>query len=126
MLADSGEGPPELILLASGSEVALCVEVYERLVRRGIRARVVSLPCWELFDTQPREYREAVLPPHVARRIAVEAASPLGWERYVGCRGRIVALDRFGASAPYPVIAERLGFTPDRLERLSLELLEET
>jgi len=124
VLADSGEGPPELILLASGSEVALCVEVYERLVRRGVRARVVSLPCWELFDIQPREYREAVLPPHVERRIAVEAASPLGWERYVGCRGRVVALDRFGASAPYPVIAEQLGFTPNRLERLSLELLE--
>ncbi|MCS7173719.1 MAG: transketolase [Armatimonadetes bacterium] len=124
VLADSRQGPPELILLASGSEVVLCVEVYERLVRRGIRARVVSLPCWELFDIQPREYREAVLPPHVERRIAVEAASPLGWERYVGCRGRIVGVDRFGASAPYPVVAERFGFTPDRVERLSLELLE--
>ncbi len=124
VLADPPNGEPELILIASGSEVALCAEVYERLLRRGIRVRVVSLPCWELFEAQPQAYRESVLPPHIERRIAVEAASPLGWERYVGPRGRIVGVDRFGASAPYPVIAEQFGFTPDRIERLSLELLE--
>lgn len=123
VLADSSQGPPELLLIASGSEVALCVEVYERLVRDGVRARVVSMPCWELFDAQPKAYRDQVLPPETERRLAVEAGSPLGWERYVGCKGRVFGVERFGASAPYPVIAEEFGFTADHIEQVARELL---
>jgi transketolase len=86
--------------------------------------RVVSLPSWELFDRQPREYREEVLPPRVWRRVAVEAGRSLGWERYVGCRGRVLGVDRFGASAPHAALAEALGLTPQRVYEAARELLE--
>lgn len=123
VLADC-DGPPELILIGTGSEVWLCVEAYERLRREGVRVRVVSLPSWELFERQPASYREEVLPAHARSRLAVEAARPFGWERYVGCGGRVLGVDRFGVSAPYAVVAEKLGLTPDRVYQAARELLE--
>ncbi len=122
VLADAPGGPPEVVLIATGSEVALCVEAYERLTGEGVRTRVVSLPSWELFERQPQSYREEVLPPSVTKRVAVEAARPMGWERWVGCDGRVLGVDRFGASAPYPRIAEELGFTAQRVYEVAREL----
>lgn len=107
---DPGQ-PPDLILLATGSEVALCLSARERLEQEGLRARVVSLPSWELFEEQPESYRRQVLPPGVRARLSVEAGVRLGWERYVGDEGAILSLDRFGASAPAEVLFERFGFT---------------
>lgn len=114
VLADS-QGVPEVILLASGSEVSLCVEAWERLTAAGTRARVVSLPSWELFDAQPKEYRDTVLPPAVTARVAVEQASPLGWERYVGMTGDIIAMRSFGASAPHSALVGHFGFTVENV-----------
>ena len=110
------DGPaPEVILIATGSEVPLVLEAHRRLAGEGIRSRVVSMPSWELFEAQPRTYREAVLPPAVRARVSVEAASPLGWERYVGTEGVIIGLNRFGASAPGAVVMRELGFTVDHV-----------
>ena len=110
------DGPaPEVILIATGSEVPLVLEAHRRLAGDGIRSRVVSMPSWELFEAQPRTYREAVLPPAVRARVSVEAASPLGWERYVGTEGVIIGLNRFGASAPGAVVMRELGFTVDHV-----------
>jgi len=95
--------------------VALCVEVYERLRREGIAARVVSMPSWELFERQDETYRNSVLPPQVAARVTVEAGSPLGWDRYAGPAGTIVAMRSFGASAPIKDVMAKFGFTPDRV-----------
>jgi transketolase len=103
---------PQVILIASGSEVEIALGAQNLLAGEGIAARVVSMPSWELFEAQPRDYRDSVLLPEVMARVAVEAGVPLGWERYVGPEGEIVALDRFGASAPYKVLAEKFGFTP--------------
>ena len=113
---EAGEGP-DIILLASGSEVATVREAAGILRAKDIQSRVVSMPCWEIFEQQPEEYKNSVIPPAVTMRLAVEAASPFGWERYVGPRGKIIALDRFGASAPYKVIAEKLGFTGESVAR---------
>jgi transketolase len=104
---------PDLIILASGSEVELAVRAAELLAGQRIAARVVSMPSWELFERQPESYRQAVLPPEVRARVAVEAAVTLGWERYVGLDGEVLGLARFGASAPSSVLAEKLGFTPE-------------
>ncbi len=102
---------PDLLLLASGSEVQVVLRAQELLLEVGIAARVVSMPSWELFEAQPSAYKEAVLPPEITARMAVEAGVPFGWERYVGHEGDIVGLDRFGSSAPYRVLAEQFGFT---------------
>jgi len=115
VLADAPDGQPELVLLASGSEVSLCVEAYGELTREGIKTRVVSLPSWELFERQPVEYRESVLPPAVAARVAIEQASTLGWERYVGPTGHIIGMTTFGASAPLKELQRKFGFTPEKL-----------
>jgi transketolase len=112
VLVDSQGRAPEIILIASGSEVALAVESQEKLAAEGTAVRVVSMPSWDLFEKQPQSYRDEVLPPAVTARLAIEAASPFGWERYVGPKGAVIGLNRFGASAPYKVIAEHLGFTP--------------
>lgn len=109
VLADSDE--LEVILLASGSEVHLAVEAYDILRNEGIGARVVSMPSWELFEEQPREYRDEVLPPEITTRLAVEAGSPQGWHKYVGRRGEVIGIDRFGASAPGSTVLTRLGFS---------------
>ena len=115
ILADAENGKPKVILIGTGSEVALCVEVYERLRREGIAARVVSMPSWELFERQDETYRNSVLPPQVAARVTVEAGSPLGWDRYAGPAGTIVAMRSFGASAPIKDVMAKFGFTPDRV-----------
>jgi transketolase len=111
VLADS-DGTPDVILIASGSEVHVAVEAQGLLAGRGVKARVVSLPSWELFEAQPQEYRDAVLPPAVLARVAVEAGVPQGWDRYVGPFGAVVGVSgRFGASAPVKVVMEKYGFT---------------
>ena len=112
VLADPQGKAPEAILIATGSEVALALESYQRLAEQGIAARVVSMPSWDRFEKQPQLYRDEVLPPNITARVAIEAASVFGWERYVGTKGAVIGLNRFGASAPYKVIAEHLGFTP--------------
>ncbi len=111
VLADAPGGKPDIILIGTGSEVSLVVAAREKLAEQKIQARVVSMPSWELFDEQPQAYRDAVLPKSVRARLAVEAALPLGWHRYVGDGGDVVAVDRFGASAPGNVVMEKLGFT---------------
>ncbi|MDR0842938.1 MAG: transketolase, partial [Acidobacteriota bacterium] len=113
ILADmGGDGKaPELILIGSGSEVGLIVAAQKQLADAGIAVRTVSMPSWELFDAQPREYRDAVLPPSVTARLAVEAGISQGWHKYVGDRGDVLALDHFGASAPGNVVFEQFGFT---------------
>jgi len=111
VLADSKDGEPEVLLMGTGSEVSLCVEAYEELSRQGIRARVVSMPSWELFERQSEEYRKSVLPPAVKARVAVEQASTLGWCRYVGMDGSILGMTTFGASAPLKVLQKEFGFT---------------
>jgi len=113
VLADAPGGSPEILLLATGSEVHLCVAAHEHLAAKGIRSRVVSMPSWELFDDQPQEYRDAVLPPAVSARVSVEQASSIGWERYVGQHGRIIAMTTFGASAPLKALQKKFGFEPD-------------
>jgi transketolase len=123
VLADAGDGKPELILIATGSEVALALDAYEDLRVEGVRARVVSLPSWFLFDLQPDEYRESVLPAAVGARVAIEEASTLGWDRYVGPSGRIVAMHTFGASAPLREVQRRFGFTPERIVEVAREVL---
>ncbi len=115
VLADAAGGAPEVILIATGSEVALCVEVYEKLTREGVAARVVSMPSWELFEQQDEAYRAQVLPPDVTRRVAVEQASTLGWERYTGLRGAIIGMTTFGASAPLKELLVKFGFTGDNV-----------
>jgi transketolase len=115
VLWESIGGEPELILLATGSEVVLALEAGRRLAADGARVRVVSMPSFELFADQEESYRVAVLPPSCAVRLAVEAASPFGWHRWVGDRGEIVALDGFGASAPAEDLAAHFGFTAEAL-----------
>ncbi len=121
--AGGGPGAIRLILIATGSEVHLALEAAGRLEAEGVPTRVVSLPSWELFEAQDRAYRDEVLPPRVEARVAVEAGATFGWERYVGTRGRVVGLDRFGASAPAAVLAERFGFTAENVVRAARELI---
>jgi transketolase len=115
VLADAPGGPPELILIGTGSEVSLAAAAHATLVKEGVRARLVSMPSWELFAAQPPEYRGQVFPPDVRRRLAVEAAATFGWERWVGSDGAVIGLDRFGASAPGEVNMRELGFTADHV-----------
>ena len=122
-LADAPGGAPEVILLATGSEVALCLQAQEMLSKEGVRARVVSMPCWELFERQSEEYRESVLPAGVTARVAVEEASPLGWERYVGTHGRVIGMRTFGASAPIPALQQKFGFLPGHVADAAREVL---
>ncbi|HEY2897042.1 MAG TPA: transketolase [Gemmatimonadaceae bacterium] len=116
VLADAQSGArPELILIATGSEVSLALEAHRQLTGEGVRSRVVSMPSWELFEAQAKEYRDVVLPPGVTARVSVEAASPFGWERYVGVAGAIIGIDHFGASAPGPEVMKRYGFTVEHV-----------
>jgi transketolase len=123
VLAETPGGNPEVILIASGSEVNLAVDVHEKLVTEGIRSRVVSMPSWEIFDQQTQQYRDSVLPPKVKARVAVEQASTFGWERYVGNAGRIIGMKTFGASAPLKELQRRFGFEPGRVAAVAKELL---
>jgi transketolase len=124
ILVDGGRLPPEVILIATGSEVSLALEAHRQLADEGIRSRVVSMPCWELFDQQPQSYRDTVLPPTVRARVSIEAAAPFGWERYVGLEGAIIGVTDFGASAPGPVLMAEFGFTPARLVETAKSILK--
>ena len=124
VLADPPDGRPDLVLIGTGSEVSLAVAAREKLSERKIQARVVSMPSWELFDLQPKEYRDSVLPPSIKRRVAVEAALPQGWHRYVGDGGDVIGIERFGASAPGNVVMEKLDFTVNHVVERALALLE--
>jgi transketolase len=115
VLCDSDRGDPDLILIGTGSEVQLCVAAYEQLTAAGENVRVVSMPSWELFDQQPREYRERVLPPSATARVSVEQASTLGWERFVGPNGAMIGMHTFGASAPLKDLQQKFGFTPEAI-----------
>jgi transketolase len=115
VLCDAPNGNPELILLASGSEVSLIVAAAERLQQQGVAVRCVSMPSWELFEALPQAERDAVLPPSVSARLAVESGVSLGWERYVGARGELLGVERFGASAPAEVVLREYGFTVDNV-----------
>ncbi|HEY3354206.1 MAG TPA: transketolase [Polyangia bacterium] len=123
VLADAEGGPPEVILMATGSEVALCVRAFEELKGEGLRARVVSMPSWEIFDEQPEAYRRAVLPPQVTARVAVEQAASFGWDRYLGPHGEMIGMHTFGASAPVKELLRKFGFTPDRVAQAAREQL---
>ncbi|MBK5220306.1 MAG: transketolase [Thermoleophilia bacterium] len=123
VLADC-EGEPELILIATGSEVFLALGAHETLSEEGIRSRVVSLPCWEIFDRQDATYRDEVLPPGGAVRVAIEEASTFGWERYVGSDGTIIGMHTFGQSAPFKDVEEEFGFTPDKIAAVAREAVE--
>ena len=114
---------PEVILMGTGSEVALVVAAYEQLTAEGIRARVVSMPSLELFEAQSQEYRDSVLPPSVRARVAVEQASTLGWHRYVGLDGAVIGMETFGASAPLKELLSKFGFTPDRVVETAKQVL---
>jgi len=115
VLADAPGGNPEVIIIASGSEVILAAQAHEKLLAEGIRSRVVSMPSWDIFDHQTQEYRDSVLPPNVKARVAVEQASTFGWERYVGTSGHIIGMKTFGASAPLKELQRHFGFEPDQV-----------
>jgi len=115
VLADPPAGPPDVILIATGSEIALAVEAHETLVAEGIRSRVVSMPSWDIFEHQPKEYRDGVLPPRVIARVAIEQASAFGWERYVGTGGKVIGMQTFGASAPLKALLTEYGFTVEKV-----------
>jgi transketolase len=124
VLADVEVGQPDVILIATGSEVHVALAARERLAEQGVRARVVSMPSWEIFEQQPQSYREEVLPPEVTARLAIEAGVPQGWCRYVGDRGDVIGIKRFGASAPYKVLREKHGFTAENVAARALEIVE--
>jgi transketolase len=113
VLADAEGGKPDVILMGTGSEVSLCVEAYEKLKGEGTRARVVSMPSWEIFEKQEQAYKDNVLPPTVAARVSVEMAATLGWDRYVGPKGQMVGMHSFGASAPWKDLQKYFGFTTE-------------
>jgi transketolase len=123
VLGDAPGGHPEVILIASGSEVSLAVEGHEKLLAEGIRSRVVSMPSWDIFDHQPQEYRDSVLPPTVRARVAVEQASTFGWAQYTGLDGRIIGMKTFGASAPLKELQRKFGFRPEQVIAAAKELL---
>jgi transketolase len=123
ILADSKGKRPDVILIATGSEVSVALDSYEKLVAEGVAARVVSMPSWDLFEKQPQAYKDEVLPPLTSARLAIEAAALFGWERYIGPKGAVIGMTRFGASAPYKVLAEQFGFTADSIVRRAHELL---
>jgi transketolase len=123
VLADAPGGKPEVILIATGSEVVLAVQAHEQLVAAGIKSRVVSMPSWELFDHQTPEYREEVLPRAVRARVSIEQASTMGWERYVGGEGRMIGMKTFGASAPLKELEKHFGFEPGAIVSAAREVL---
>ena len=111
VLADAPGGAPELILIATGSELSLALEAHEQLLAAGVASRVVSMPSWDLFEQQTADYRASVLPPTVTARVAIEQARTFGWERYVGSAGQVIGMHTFGASAPLKALQQEFGFT---------------
>ena len=124
ILAEAANGRPEIILIATGSEVSLVVEAQRELEKQNIQTRLVSMPSWELFDAQVEEYRRSVFPPSIRARLAVEAGATQGWHRYVGDLGDVIGLDHFGASAPAPMLMREYGFTVENVCRRARALLE--
>ena len=123
VLADAPGANPEIIFIATGSEVSLAIEAHEKLRAEGIRSRVVSMPSWDIFEHQSQEYRDQVLPPGVKARVAVEQASTFGWERYVGTEGRVIGMKTFGASAPLKELQKKFGFEPEQLVAVAKNIL---
>jgi transketolase len=123
VMADAPDASPEIILIATGSEVTLAVDAHETLRTQGVRSRVVSMPSWDIFEQQPQSYRDSVLPPRVTARIAIEQGSMLGWDRYVGTAGEVVGMKTFGASAPLKELQRKFGFEPERIVELATEML---
>jgi transketolase len=123
ILADAKGGTPQVILIGTGSEVYLCLAAYDQLTAAGIQARVVSMPSWELFERQSQEYKDSVLPPSVTARVSVEQAATVGWERYIGLRGRAIGMTTFGASAPIKDLQKHFGFTPEKIVEAAKKLL---
>jgi transketolase len=123
ILSDSPSIKPEVILMATGSEVHLALEAQEKLLSEGIKTRVVSMPSWELFEQQPEKYRREVLPPGVTKRVSIEAGVTLGWHRYVGREGEIIGIDHFGASAPGNILLKEFGFAAENILRRVKSLL---
>jgi transketolase len=121
VMAHAAGRTPQVILIATGSEVELCIEAYERLAAENIPARVVSMPSWELFERQDESYRREVLPPDIASRVTVEAGAVLGWDRYAGPSGTIIGMHRFGGSAPGPALMKKFGFVPDKILQAAKE-----
>ena len=124
VLADA-PSKPDIILIASGSELSLAVEAHEKLLGEGIQSRVVSMPSWDIFEQQSREYQDSVLPPEVGARVAIEQASTFGWERYVGAKGRVIGMHTFGASAPFKELQKKFGFEPDKVVAVVKELIRQ-
>lgn len=120
VLADPEKGYPDVILIGTGSEVQMCLDAHDALAKKGVRSRVVSMPCTELFDAQPKQYKNRVLPDAIPARVAVEAASPFGWERYVGRKGAVMGMTTFGASAPFAACQKEFGFTVEKLVKMAL------
>jgi transketolase len=123
VMADAPGGKPEIILIATGSEVTLAIDAHEVLTKQGIRSRVVSMPSWDIFEHQPQAYRDSVLPPSVTMRLAVEQGSVLGWDRYVGPAGKVIGMKTFGASAPLKELLRNFGFEPERVVAAAMEML---
>jgi transketolase len=124
VISEAPDGAPELIIMATGSEVHLALKAQNLLTERGVQARVVAMPCWKRFEAQPESYQNHVLPPDLTARLAVEAAGSLGWHRYVGAKGAVMSIDHFGASAPYEDLVEAFGFTAEALVERALDVLE--
>jgi transketolase len=124
VLADASGGNPEVIVIASGSELSIAIDAHETLVAEGVRSRVVSMPSWEIFEHQPQAYRDSVLPPNVKARVAVEQGSILGWDRYVGNSGRVIGMNTFGASAPLKALQKKFGFEPNQVVEAAKEQLK--
>jgi transketolase len=124
VLSEAAGGPPQVVLMATGSEVAIALAAQDKLQSQGIRARVLSVPSWELFLEQPAEYRDSVLPPEITARVSIEAGTTQGWHRFVGERGIALGLDRFGASGPGSVLIKQFGLTADNMVRAATSLLK--
>jgi transketolase len=119
ILAEAEGGDPQVILMATGTELSLAVGAHETLKSEGIRSRVVSFPSWELFEAQPAEYRNSVLPPHITARVSIEQGSTIGWDRYIGSKGAAIGMHTFGASAPLPALLKKFGFTPEAVVEIA-------
>lgn len=126
ILADAPDGKPEVILIGTGSEVSLCVNAYEQLKTEGVKARVVSMPSWDIFEHQDEAYRKKVLPPEVKARVAVEQASTFGWSQYVGMNGKIIGMHTFGASAPLKELQKKFGFSPDKVVEAARQVIAQS
>jgi transketolase len=124
VLADPPEGSPDVILIGTGSEVALCLEAIPKLTGENIRARVVSMPSWDLFEKQNPDYKDSVLPPRIAARVSVEQGVTLGWDRYVGPAGRSIGMTTFGASAPFQDLQKKFGFTVENIVAAAKDTLK--